>query len=85
MMKITDKASARFTKIEKNKLKKNWWKNSASGNYKSAYSKMAYFFKHYRFDFFCFVILPGNKKDLFNRLRAIWPKGCQRGSLGKSH
>ena len=21
----------------------------------------------------------------FNRLRAIWPKGYQRGSLGKSH
>ena len=22
---------------------------------------------------------------IINRLRAIWPKGCQRGSLRKSH
>ena len=25
------------------------------------------------------------KALIFNRLRAIWPKGYQRGSLGKSH
>ena len=31
------------------------------------------------------VLVSVMKLEIFNRFRAIWPKGYQRRSLGKSH